>query len=402
MADPVLINIGYIVAILLIGLLSSIISRKLRIPNLLLLILVGMGIGYIKYNNQPIVQFSPIFLTSLAIITLAMVVFDSSSRFNFRKFDTLSLSALKLSLIFLLINLVFLSTMAFYVFKPAHFFLAILFAAVVSGTDPSSILMILAGAKLKVFELLRVESILNTPLIVLIPFLLIDILKNAAEESTLALISAQLLPFAQQFVVGIGTGILIGLVFFRFMKKYYSAVLSPLAFIIVALLTYTGAEALGGNGVLSVTSAGILFGNLYHVKHIKLLQKFGEIFAQVFEILVFVLIGTVIKIPWTGEFLIPASILFAAYLVMRFASIQLSFLKSSYTLKEKLYMTLNIPKGIAVAVVAFTLATKAIAGIEGILNLIFLFMIYSIVLSTVVTHFSKFFTKVEVKIPKEK
>jgi cell volume regulation protein A len=397
--DPILLSLSYIGIILLIGLLGSIISRKLKIPNLIILIGTGMILGYIKYQGQPIINFSPFFLTGLAIITLAMVVFDSSSRFNFREFDTLSASALKLTGIFLLFNLIFLSLITNYFFKPASFLLALLFAAVVSGTDPSSILAILGKVRSKPFELLKIEAILNTPFIVLIPFLLIDIIKDIA-GSTLEIISSQALPFAQQFVVAIGTGILLGLIFFRFMKKYYSATLSPIALVIVALLSYIGSEVLGGNGVLSVTTAGILFGNLYHVKHMKSLLRFGELFAEIFEILVFVLIGTIIKIPWTSEFLIPASILFLVYLIIRFISIEISFINSDYTLKEKLYMTLNIPKGIAIAVVIFTLATTEVAGIKPILDLILLFMIYSIILSTVVTHFSKFFTKIEVKIPK--
>ena len=401
MADPILINIGYIVFILIIGLLGSILSRRLKIPNLIILIGIGMLIGYITYQGQPILQFSQTFLTGLAIITLALVVFDSSSQFRFRKFDTMSASALKLSIIFLLVNLIFLSAVTFYIFRPASIILAVIFAAVVSGTDPSSTLMILAGARSKLFELLKVEAILNTPLIVLIPFLLVDIIKEAAGESTLALISKQLMPFAQLFVVGIGTGILIGLIFFRFMKKYYSATLSPLAFIVVALLSYAGAELLGGNGVLSVTAAGLLFGNLYRIKHMKTLLKFGEIFSEVFEILVFVLVGTIIKIPWTKEFLFPATLLFIVYLIFRFLSVEVSFIKSDYTLKEKLYMTLNIPKGIAVAVVVFTLATRTIAGIKPILDLILLFLIYTIILSTIITHFSKFFTKVDIKISEE-
>ena len=133
----------------------------------------------------------------------------------------------------------------------------------------------------------------------------------------------------------------------------------------------------------------------------KVLQKFGEIFGEVFEILVFVLIGTIIKIPWTKEFLIPASILFGVYLIIRYVSVHISFRKADYTIKERLYMTFNIPKGIAVAVVVFTLATTSITGIKPILDLILLFMIYSIILSTAITHFSKFFTKVEIKITEE-
>ena len=276
--DQALLFISYIGAILLVGLLCSIVSRRLKIPNLLLLILVGMGAGFLSDIGWLPIQFPPIFLTTLAVITLAMVVFDSSSKFKFRKFDSLSLSALKLSVIFLILNTVLLSILTFYIFKPASILLAILFAAVVSGTDPSATVMLLAGTRSKLFEFLKVEAIINTPLIVLIPFLLIDVMKNVTDGSILEILSSQAFPFAQQFVAGIGAGILVGFIFFRFMKKYYSQTLSPLALITAALLTYVISESLGGNGVLGVTTAGLVFGNVYKIKHIKKLQEFGEIF----------------------------------------------------------------------------------------------------------------------------
>ncbi|MBD3248593.1 hypothetical protein GF336_00930 [Candidatus Woesearchaeota archaeon] len=386
-----------IASILLLGLISSIISRKLKIPNLLLLILLGMGLSHISVNHQPLIDFPPLFLTSIAVITLALVVFDSSSKFKFKKFDSLTISGLKISMLFLAINLVCMSFLAFYIFNLDSIFLALIFAAVISGTDPSATLMILAGAKTKLFELLKIEAILNTPLIVLIPFLLVDIIEKVGGRFTVDILSEQSLPFLQQFVTGIGTGILIALIFFRFMKKYYSATLSPLAMITAALLTYTLSETLGGNGVLGVTTAGLVFGNLYHVKHMKTLLKFGEIFSEVLEILVFVLIGTVITLPLSFSFLFPATILFIVYLFIRLLSVEIAFRKE-YSFKEKLYMTLNTPKGIAVAVVVFTLATKSISGLDLILDMILLFMIYSIVISTVVTHFTKFFTKTEIKV----
>jgi NhaP-type Na+/H+ or K+/H+ antiporter len=360
-----------------------------------------MAAGYIKVNGQPLINFPPIFLTSIAVITLAMVVFDSSSKFKFREFDSMSTTALKLSVTFLFLNMTILSAITYYIFKPASILLAVAFAAVVSGTDPSSTLMILAGAKSKLFELLKVEAILNTPLIVLIPFLLIDIIGNVTGDSTLALLSSQALPFAQQFVAGVGTGMIVAFIFFRFMKRYYSATLSPLALITASLLTYVIAETLGGNGVLAVTTAGLVFGNLYHIKHMKQLQKFGEIFAEVFEIIVFILIGSIIKIPWRFSFLIPASALFIAYLGIRFVSVDLIAKPKEYSLKEKVYMTLNTPKGIAVAVVVFSLATKAVIGMDLILDLVLLFMIYSIILSTLVTRFTKYFTRMAIKVSEE-
>lgn len=395
--EQALLNIGYIGILLLFGLLSSIISRKLKIPNLLILLGVGVLIGYATFNGKPIFELPQVFLTSIAIITLAMVVFDSSSKFNFRRFDTLSVSALKLSLTFLFLNILLITPIIYYTLNPTSILIAVIFAAVISGTDPSSTMMVLGGARTRLFELLKVESILNTPLIVLIPFLLINII-TGAEELSVSLLSTQIIPFTQQFVGGIGTGVLVSLIFFRFMKKHYSQTLSPLALITSALLTYIGAEAIGGNGVLAVTTAGLMFGNLYQVKHKKKLQEFGEIFAELFEILVFILIGSVIKIPLTVNFFATSIGLFAAYLFVRYMAIEISTRKAGYLFKEKIYMTANIPKGIAVAVVVFTLATKPILGLSPILDLILAFMIYSIILSTIITHFSKYFTKISVKV----
>ena len=58
-------------------------------------------------------------------------------------------------------------------------------------------------------------------------------------------------------------------------------------------------------------------------------------------------------------------------------------------------MAFNVQKGIAVAAVAFTLTTLNITGIQPILHLTLLFMLYSITVSTIVIKFSKYFVKVE-------
>ena len=393
MTDP-LLYLTYLGLMLLIGIICSLIAKKLRIPNYLLLILVGIGVSNITYKGAPIVQFSPLFLTSTAILALATLVFDASSRFKIKEFDALSISALKLTIIFIIINSIILALATYLLYKPISPLLVILFATAMSGTSPSAILTALkGGAKIKVFEILEIESILNTPLIVLIPFLILDILRNLQEKFVLSDLLDQIGPFAQQFITGVGAGVFIGLIFFRIMRKRYSPTLSPLALIVAAVLAYTIAEHLGGNGVLAVTTMGLFFGNIY-IEHKKKLQEFSETFSLILEILVFVLIGIIIKIPLTLIFFTGSLALFSILILVRFISIELSFPKQ-FAFKERLFMTLNIPKGIATAVVAFTLATYTISGIKLILDLILAFIIYSIILSTIITRFSKFFVKVE-------
>ena len=388
----VLLLLTYLAIILLIGLLTSIISQKFRIPNILLLLLIGIGLGRIDYKGGSLIDFPELFMTGISILALVMIVFDSSSRFSLKKVDYFSLHTLWLSIIFLIFNLIFLTAFTMLIFNVKSIFLALIFAALMSGTSPAVVLSMFKNVKNKVFDFLGLESLLNTPLVVLIPFIILDLKTALKDELAIATFIDQLVPLLQQFVVGIGAGVLVGLIMFKFMRKVYSVVLSPLAVITSALLAYIIAENLDGNGVLAVTSMGLLFGNVY-LKQKFQLKEFASIFSNSLEILVFVLIGMVIAIPFSTNFIIKSLALFLLYLLIRFISIIFSLRGMNFTLKEKIFMALNAQKGIAVAVVVFSLATLGIEGMGIVLNLSLAFMLYSIVLSSVILRIVKFFIK---------
>tara|TARA_Y100000310_G_scaffold342247_1_gene444645 strand:- start:52758 stop:53948 length:1191 start_codon:yes stop_codon:yes gene_type:complete len=388
----VLLLLTYLAVILLIGLLTSIISQKFKIPNILLLLLIGIGLGRVDYRGSSLIEFPEVFMTGISILALVMIVFDSSSRFSLKKVDYFSLHTLWLSIVFLIFNLIFLTFFTMLIFGVESIFLALMFAALMAGTSPAVVLSMFKNVKNKVFDFLGLESLLNTPLVVLIPFIILD-LKNALKgELIIATFIDQLVPLLQQFVVGVGAGVLIGLIMFKFMRRVYSVVLSPLAVITSALLAYIIAENLDGNGVLAVTSMGLLFGNVY-LKQKFQLKEFASVFSNSLEILVFVLIGLIVAIPFSGDFFIKSILLFALYLVIRFFSVIFSLRGMDFTLKEKLFMSLNAQKGIAVAVVVFSLATLEIEGMSTILNLSLAFMLYSIILSSVVLRAVKYFVK---------
>jgi|TARA_B100001971_G_C18262638_1_gene588427 CPA1 family monovalent cation:H+ antiporter len=386
----VLLLLTYLAIILLIGLLTSIVSQKFRIPNILLLLLIGIGIGHIDYRGGSLIEFPDVFMTSISILALVMIVFDSSSRFSLKKVDYFSLHTLWLSLVFLVFNLVFLTAFTMLIFGVKSIFLALIFASLMAGTSPAVVLSMFKDVKNKVFEFLSLESLLNTPLVVLIPFIILDLKNVLKDELIIATFIDQFVPLLQQFVVGIGSGVLIGLIMFKFMKKAYSVVLSPLAVITSALLAYIIAENLNGNGVLAVTSMGLLFGNVY-LKQKFQLREFASVFSNSLEILVFVLIGLIVSLPLSIDFFIRSIVLFILYLGIRYLSIIFSLRGMDFTMKEKIFMSLNVQKGIAVAVVVFSLANLNIDGMGTILNLSLTFMLYSIILSSVVLRIAKFF-----------
>ena len=112
----VLLLLTYLAIILLIGLLTSIISQKFKIPNILLLLLIGVGLGRVDYRGGSLIEFPELFITGISIMALVMIVFDSASRFSLKKIDYFSLHTLWLSLVFLVFNLIFLTAFTMLIF----------------------------------------------------------------------------------------------------------------------------------------------------------------------------------------------------------------------------------------------------------------------------------------------
>ena len=402
--------LSHLTLVLLFGILFAMLSRRLRIPYALLLLLCGIFLGRLVYNGRPLIDFPPIFITSIGILALVLVVFDGASRFKWKEFDTLTLQASKLVISFLVANMLFLTIFTTIIFGVENVFLALIFSALMAATSAEVVLSMFKNQSNKVTNLLEVESILNTPLTVLLPFIIITVMENIQLQDILVEnLMVQLLTVVQQFITGIGAGVIMGIIVFKVMRRYYSHNLSPLILITCTLMTYLIAEHTAGNGVVAVTVLGLFFGNFY-VKNKQTLFEFSSTFGNSLMILVFILVGMKIDLPFTDvSFMLRSLALFGLYVAIRSMAVYVCTINSDYTNREKVFMTLNFPKGIAVAVIAFSLVSYRFAfgalqntsfvslpGAELILNLILTFMLFSIALSTIVNHFSKFFIKVDV------
>jgi NhaP-type Na+/H+ or K+/H+ antiporter len=354
-----------------------------------------MTLKSVKYQQKTVFEFSPTFLISISILALVMIIFDGTSRFKLKELNLLSDDSAKIVWWFLITNTIIVTTATVFLFYNNITFqnvlLSLIFAVIMTGTDPAAIFSLMKEKSSKIIKVLEIESIFNTPIIVIIPFILMQLLTD--EVVLIDSLIEQLIPFLKQIVIGIGSGILIGIIIFKAMKNYYDDKLSHLGIIIAALLSYILAENLGGNGVLSVATMGLFFGSIYLKQKIQLL-KFSSILSNSLQILVFILVGFLVNIDFTTSFFIKSIILFSILLLSR--KIAVSKALKDYNKKEKWFMTLNFPKGIAVATVVFSLSMKEIVGMKIIIDLILMFMIYSLSLSTIVEHYSDKFIKEKV------
>jgi cell volume regulation protein A len=396
MAADALMYLTYMGIFLLIGLLCTIFAAKLKLPNVLLLVLVGILLKFVKYRGESLFSIPPSFTITLGVLALIMVVYDSASKFKINELNTLSWKSLKLT-VFFIILILFMFTLCARFILGIDIYLAVLFASFMAGTSPDTTMAMLSAAKNKIAELLEIESIVNTPPLVLLPFIIIDLIRSVSYVNVDTVIE-QFVPFIQQIVVGLGAGLLVGVVVFKVMSKFYEPHLSPIATIAAALITYVLAENLGGNGVLAVTTLAVIIGNIY-IKHKDTLANFASTFSEFLRILVFIMLGLLIDVDWSTTFMIQSIALFTLYLLIRFLAVQMSFI-DEYNLREKIFMTVNAPKGIATAVVIFLLSTYDIPGLSQILDYGLAIILYSIVLATVIMKFTGFFFREQEEKPK--
>lgn len=364
--------------LLLIGIIVAGVAYRFKLPDILLLLLAGLVFGHFSAF-----EFDTGFLFAFSVFALIMILFDSTSNFKINEIRKISPSAMRLALVFFVFCVVLLSIATYLLFTTkitdlSFLVLATLFGALMSGTSPDVLLSIMRDKKQKIAELLEFESIINTPLAVLIPFLIVDFYSGSLVTKTIPII------FLQQVMTGVGTGLILGFVFFKIMRYWSQKILSPLAVIAAALISYTLAEFLNGNGVLSVTTLGFMFGFMI-LKEKESIREFSSIFTAFLKIVVFILLGLMIELNFNLVFLIKSLVLFGIYLGIRYLSVKFTFRKQDITFKEKLFMTLSAAKGVAVATVIFLLLSYDLPGLKGIVDLSLLFVLYSIIVSSIST-----------------
>jgi len=366
--------------LLLLGVILSFFAIKIKVPNILLLLITGIVIGM-----TGLISFDKNFLMAFSIFALIMIIFDSTSKFKLREIGRVSPIALKLVFVFLIFCLVSLGFLT-YIFFAENLFdirwliLSFVFSALMCGTAPDVILSILKEKKNKIAEILEFESIINTPLTILIPFIILEFYYGSINAGVV------LIKFLQSIMTGIGTGIFIGLIMIYLLKKHYQSLISPIAVISSALVSYTLAEMIGGNGVLAVTAFGVVFGSTLLDQKAEI-NSFSAKFTSFLKIVMFLLLGLIIKIPLDAVFIIKSLILFLGYLVIRYLAVEIAMHKSDLSNREKIFMSLSISKGVAVAVMVFLLSSYAIIGMKIILDLSLLFILYSIVVSSITLKF---------------
>jgi len=416
--------IAIIGIIILLGFVGAVIFERTKIPDVLLLLLIGLVLGpvfnhylNIEFMSASMLEFIAPYLGALALI---IILFDGGLDLNYEKvMRHLGVSVLHTTVIFI-VNII-LITILFHFVVGFPLAIAVLLGAVISGTSSAIVIPLLAGtsANEDTRTILVLESVLTDVMCIVSVLTVISILKGGAVE--IGSISSNLLqPFAVAGMVGGLFAVLWLYVLKWFEGKRYAFMIT----IAALLVLYSFTEYVKASGAIAVLVFGLVLSNRDEFQRIfrlrtrfvldKKISEFHDELTFVIRTFFFVYTGMVFSFVLPESANIPAfvptyiasnpAIFFAFIMVILVVILVLSRLPGSLittrirksTKNDFGIMAVMLPGGLTAAVLAqvpFTVPEYLAAGTTYhtalepyramFVNTVFVIIVTSVIITTI-------------------
>jgi CPA1 family monovalent cation:H+ antiporter len=289
-------NYSIVLFILALMICLSAVADKIKLPYPILLIIAGIGIGFIP--EIPKIEINP---EIIFLIFLPPLLYDAAFNISFAQFKTNinTISTLAISLVFLTVTGI--AVMSHYFIPGMTWPLGFVLGAILSATDAVAAISITKGLGLshKTSTILEGESLIN------------DASALVAYRFAVAAVTGTAFVFWEasfQFLLLIGGGFLIGLIMSKILafiiKRIQDDAIIIISFmLLMPFVTYQIAEELNVSGVIAVVMLGlgishfsnkILPTNLLHQS-----KSIWEMIIFLLNGLIFILIG--LQFPYILE-----------------------------------------------------------------------------------------------------
>jgi potassium/hydrogen antiporter len=361
LVDSVSIALIISAAIILIGFLANYLFSKTGIPDMLILIFIGVLCGPIfgVFDPTAIQSFAPY----IAALALAYILFDGGMNLNIKQVLSNSPKALLLASLGFVFSVLGVAAFMMNVFNVPLLY-GLLFGSIVGGS--SSVVVISLASKVKISErgkiTLILESALTDILCIVISLSLIDIMVTGQAD-----VGAVFLGITGKFLIGIGIGLALGIAWLFALKKVATLPFSYILTLGIVMLGYAGSESLGGSGALSALIFGLILGNERGLLNVfrqnggeqneKILlsvstglKRFGAEIAFLIRTFFFVFLGIIVSIS-SVNLLLSGIVISFILLGTRFGAVWITTTNSPMRSDRKI-MTVVLTRGLAAAVLA--------------------------------------------------
>ncbi len=248
---------GLIGILLIIGFLADYLFRKTNFPDILILLALGYLLGPVFKIIDP-TQLAP---ASQMIAGLALIVILFCSGLEFKLSEVLSSTprAILLVILGVGVSIASIAAAAYYLFQ-WQLVDSLLLGTIVGGTGSAIVIPMIVRARVpaQVISLLSLESVLNSPLVIVTALVLLEVIASGQDGIEVAAIAQAI---GIRFSLGLAFGVTFGF-FWLWMstmleKEAYNDILT----LAIVFFFYFVVESMHGSGVIFALVFGLMLGN---------------------------------------------------------------------------------------------------------------------------------------------
>jgi len=350
---------------LLAGVVAQSLARHLRLPGIVLLLAAGVLLGPDGLGLVHPAMLGP-GLSVLVSFAVAVVLFEGGLNLDLRRLRREANTIRRLVVLGALITGLGGAVAARFLMG-WPWFLSLLFGSLVIVTGPTVITPLLRRIKVRrsVATILEAEGVLIDPVGAIIAILVLEVVLNSADPGG----GSELASFAMRVGVGAVVGVVGGLVravLLRFRKLVPEEMQNVFALAMVFVIFQTSDAIQHESGILAVTVAGLIFGNLGS-KALRELKEFKEQLTLMLIGLLFVLLAADVRVHQVMALGKAGLLTVVALMVLvRPLNILVCTWGTSLTWRQRLFLSWLAPRGIVAAAMA-TLFAQSLsrAGMPG-------------------------------------
>ncbi|HQO28580.1 MAG TPA: sodium:proton antiporter [Accumulibacter sp.] len=390
-AKHVLIVFG---AVLAFGMLAALLARKLKMPDVAVLLLIGIAVGPEMAGFVDIKAGSALNQVIL-IFGSCYILFDGGASLRLKVLKEVWITIVVISTLGVLITAAITGLAAYYIFQ-VPLIVALLLGASLASTDPATLVPIFKQVPIKdrVAQTVMSESAFNDAMGAIVTFTVLAVAMGSGTfslgQSTFELFKQAGLGILVGGVLGYAAAFLIAHDKYDFLVEY-----APLVTLMAVIGAYMEADNLSASGFMAVFVFGIILGNKdsfgFQMDEVEQhrLEEFITTTALIMRMFIFILLGAQVDFALMNKYLLGgAAVVAVMMLVARPVTVFLCAgpdRRTRWSVKELLFMCWTRETGVIPAALAGLLLGMKAPGAEMIASVTFVAVLMTILIQAPTT-----------------
>ncbi|WP_298110930.1 cation:proton antiporter [Bradyrhizobium sp.] len=380
--------------ILTIGILTGFLAQKIRIPDVALFLIVGMGVGPAGLGLVNIEADSALNQIVL-LFGASYILFDGGASLRLEVLKRVWITIVVIATVGVVITAA-VTGIAAYLVLGSPLVVALLLGATLASTDPATLVPIFRQVKIRdrVAQTVMSESAFNDAMGAIVTFGVLAIAMGAGEFS----LTSSLLELLKQSIVGIVAGCVLGYLaalLIAHERWAFLAEYGPVVTLVAVIGAYFAADGLQASGFMAVFVFGIVLGNkeLFGFQmepgEAQKLDEYVATTAFIMRLVIFILLGSQVDFAlmgrhlWSGIAIVAVLMLVARPLTV-FAC-ALPDRRAKWSFNEMLFMSWTRETGVIPAALAGLLVGMKAPGAQMIASVTFIAILMTILIQAPTT-----------------